>query len=446
MPWYSKVHWKEGLFLRPHHLQQLDRYHEYFVESRVRAISPYPWGFSALEIDRDLAQQGRFGLRRVAGVFQDGTPFDAPGNAPLPAPIDVPDNASGLMLWLSMPIASPNSREVAEPNVESASRFLGDVETFVDSTSATRIEESIDIAHPRIGLDVRKTPKPGFQSLAVAKILEVRDRALVFDETYVPPMLLCSSHAIIDGWTDKVLGWIENKVGELARFAADPSAGGGLNNTDFMVLQLLNREAPVLKHMRRSRYVHPERLYVELMGFAGELATFGSQERLANDYPPYDHDNLEETFDPVLRDIQQYLAAGFDRRRRRLDIVMVRPPNSFVSPIRDRTMFRTANLILEVSARRPLTEIQSQFPHLFKVGPNTDMSDIVHANLPGIALIHLPTPPPQIRVIPDHVYFMLDKNSPLWPKFSTASGIGLHFTDDWPDLELELWAVFGDRR
>jgi type VI secretion system protein ImpJ len=198
--------------------------------------------------------------------------------------------------------------------------------------------------------------------------------------------------------------------------------------------------------MRRSRYVHPERLYVELMGFAGELATFGSQERLANDYPPYDHDNLEETFDPVLRDIQQYLAAGFDRRRRRLDIVMVRPPNSFVSPIRDRTMFRTANLILEVSARRPLTEIQSQFPHLFKVGPNTDMSDIVHANLPGIALIHLPTPPPQIRVIPDHVYFMLDKNSPLWPKFSTASGIGLHFTDDWPDLELELWAVFGDRR
>lgn len=446
MPWYSKVHWKEGLFLRPHHLQQLDRYHENLLEARVRAVTPYPWGFSALEIDRDLAQQGRFGLRRAAGVFPDGTPFDAPGNGPLPTAIEIPDNATGQMLWLSMPMATPNSREVAEPNVESASRFVGDIETYIDSTSALRIEEGIEIAHPRIGLDLRKSPKPGFVSLGIARIMDIRDRAIVFDESYVPPVLLCSAHPAVDGWMDRVTGWIENKVGELARFATDPSAGGGLNSADYLILQLLNRISPVLKHMRRSRYVHPERLYELLVSFAGELATFATSERLAHEYEPYDHDNLEDTFDPVLRDIQQFLAAGFDRRARRLEIVMIRPPNSFVSPIRDRTMFRTANFILEVSAQRPLTEIQSEFPHLFKVGPTSDMPDIVHANLPGIPLIHLPTPPPQIRVMADHVYFMLDKNSPLWPKFSTATGIGLHFTDDWPGLELELWAVFGDRR
>ena len=61
--------------------------------------------------------------------------------------------------------------------------------------------------------------------------------------------------------------------------------------------------------------------------------------------------------------------------------------------------------MLEVAARRPLTEIQSQFPHLFKVGPNTKMNEIVHAHLPGVPLVHLPTPPPQIRAITDHVYF-----------------------------------------
>ena len=34
----------------------------------------------------------------------------------------------------------------------------------------------------------------------------------------------------------------------------------------------------------------------------------------------------------------------------------------------------------------------------------------------------MPTPPRQIRAVSDHVYFYLDKSSPLWPEFSVASG------------------------
>ena len=47
MSWYSKVFWSEGLFLRPHHLQQNDRYLEHLIEKRVRHATPYPWGFAA---------------------------------------------------------------------------------------------------------------------------------------------------------------------------------------------------------------------------------------------------------------------------------------------------------------------------------------------------------------------------------------------------------------
>ena len=110
----------------------------------------------------------------------------------------------------------------------------------------------------------------------------------------------------------------------------------------------------------------------------------------------------------------------------------------------DRNLFRASTFVLEVAARRSLTEIQNQFPALFKVGPNTRMNEIVQAHLPGIALIHVPTPPAQIRAITSHVYFVLDRMSPLWPEFSTASGIGMHFSGDWPGLELNLWAVKED--
>ena len=85
-----------------------------------------------------------------------------------------------------------------------------------------------------------------------------------------------------------------------------------------------------------------------------------------------------------MRDIQEFLSARLGRRAISLEIIE-RAPNAFVSPIRDRSLFRNATFVLEVAARRPLVEIQNDFPHLFKVGPNTKMNEIVHANLPGVA-------------------------------------------------------------
>lgn len=445
MSWYSKVVWSEGLFLRPHHFQQNDRYLENLLENRVRHVTPYPWGFSVLEIDRDLAQQSRIGLRRAVGVMPDGTPFALPDNSPLPAAIEVPENAAGQIVWLSLPLASPNTREVEDAPTGSASRYVPSTEMLIDSTASLRIEEEIDVAHPRLTLELRKTAKAGYVGLALGRILEVRDRAILFDEKFAPPVLVCSAYPVIEGWLDRVIGWIDNKLEELARYAADPTAGGGLQSADYFMLQLLNRQIPQLRHLRQSRYVHPERLFETFLGLAGELATFTTAERRARDYPAYDHDDLEACFTPLVRDIQDFLSANLGRRAIRLEITE-RAPNAFMSTIRDRSLVRNATLVLEVAARRPLTEIQAQFPQLFKVGPNTKMNEIVHAHLPGISLVHLPTPPPQIRALTDHVYFYLDRTSPLWPEFSTASSIGMHFSGDWPDLELELWAVLEGRR
>src|ERR1700721_2072689 len=98
MSWYSKVAWTEGLFLRPHHFQQNDRYHQHLLEARVRHATPYPWGFSVLsrhpEMARALAQQSKFALRRAAGVMPGGTPCEIPADSPPPPPIAVPDAAS----------------------------------------------------------------------------------------------------------------------------------------------------------------------------------------------------------------------------------------------------------------------------------------------------------------------------------------------------------------
>lgn len=444
MSWYSKVVWGEGIFLRPHHLQQNDRYLEHVVETRTRHISPYPWGFSTLEIDHDLALQSKFSVRRAAGVMPDGTPFDIPGNSPLPPAINVPDQTQQQTVWLSLPLAAANTREVDSVEAESASRFYKGAETLIDSTATLRIDEEIDVAFPRLAFELRKGAKPGFASLAIARIIEVRDRTIVFDGKYAPPLLVCAAHDVVTGWLDRVIGWIDATLEELARYAADPTAGGGLQSGDYLMLQLLNRNVVLLRHLRSSAYVHPERLYCHFLALAGELATFTS-ERRARTYPAYDHDDLQNVFAPVLNDIQNFLSLRVVRRAIRLDLIR-RAQNAFISPIKDPSLFRTATFVLEVAANRSLTEIQQQFPNLLKLGPSSKMNEIVHANLPGVPLVHMPTPPAHIRTVSDHVYFYLDKRTPLWSEFSQSKSIGLHFAGDWPQLELELWAVLEDRK
>ena len=443
MTWYSKVAWSEGLFLRQHHLQQSDRYFEKLLESRTRLISPYPWGFSDLEIDRDLAQQNKFGLRRASGIMPDGSVFDLPGTSRLPMPIDVPEGAQKQFVWIVMPAATANGREVDMETATSGSRYFKDIETIVDSSSNMYVEQEVEVAHPRITFDIRETPKPGFHCLKVARIIEVRDKTILFDDTFAPPVITLQAHPQTAGWLERVIGWIDTKLETLARYAADPSAGGGLQTFDYFMLQMLNRETNVLKHLRNSRYVHPERLYEELLRISGELWTF-SPKRLAPEYAAYDQDDLQQTFEPVLGDIQRLLSLDLGRAIR-LSLIE-RAPNAYLAAVTDRSLFRNATFVIEVSAAKPLTQVQQQFPALCKVGPNTKMNEIVQTHLPGIELVHMPTPPRQIRAISDHVYFYLDKTSPLWPEFSVASSIGLHFAGEWPELELDLWALMEDRR
>ncbi|MFQ1701437.1 type VI secretion system baseplate subunit TssK [Loktanella agnita] len=439
MSWFSKVAWKEGLFLQPQHLQQSDRYLEKLIQSRTDVITPYPWGLVEMTIDRDMAQQGRLGLRTVVGIMPDGTPFDAPNAGELPAPVEVPDDAKGLYLWLTLPDLSQNGRDVGLGPDAATTRYLLSSDAVADNASATRVEHQIETAVPRLELDIRKSAKPGYQCVRLARINEVRDGVISLDDTVPPPALVLTVHPVIEGYLSRVIGWMEAKLGSLARYASDPSAGGGMQATDYLMLMVLNREITVLRHLTHGRAVHPERLYEKLIGLAGELSTFDNGERMAREYKPYDHGDLKATFTPVVQDIQRLLSRDVGRATR-LDLRQVRQ-NSFLAEVQDRNLFRDATFVIEVEANKSLTQVQQQFPELCKVGPNTRMSEIVKNNLPGIGLVHLPNPPRQIRVMSSNVYFLLDKKTPLWQEFSMAPAIGMHFAGDWPELKLELWAI-----
>jgi type VI secretion system protein ImpJ len=444
MSWYSKVAWREGLFLQPHHLQQNDRYVEKLVEARTRHLSPYPWGIEELRINRDRLQQGRIELTRISGIMPDGIPFEAPSSCALPTTLLVPPGSDGQMVWLTLPDHVMNGREIAPAGeAGAATRYVLGSEVVADSASAMRLEQRIEIAELRLELDIRTTPKPGYQCIKIARIIEVRDNVVVLDDTFPPSVLALTSHPVVGGWLDRVIGWVETKLESLARYAADPSSGGGLQSADYLMLMLLNREINLLRHLRQQAFVHPERLFETLLRLSGELWTFNNDRRIAPEYAAYDHGDLKACIEPVVRDIQRLLSRDVGRATR-LDLRQVRE-DSYLAMVPDPSLFRDATFVIEVESGRSLTQVQQQFPNLCKVAPAGSMKTLVRDNLPGIELVHIPTPPQQIRSVSRNVYFILDKNSPLWREFSASPAIGMHFAGAWPDLKLELWAIVETR-
>jgi type VI secretion system protein ImpJ len=437
---YSKVAWKEGLFLKPHHLQQSDRYLEKLVAARCFPLASFSWGVLDLAFDSGQLMQGRLELQKATGIFQDGTPFDCPASSPLPVEISTGEGSIGKTVWLTLPNAAQNGRDVGMLENKETRYVIREEEGIADNASPNRNDEIVEIATPRLELAIRSSAPEGYQSIPIAVISDISDNKVVTLDPNTPPVgLTINCHNAYASFVKTVIGIVEAKLEVLERYAADPTSGGGMQNKDYLLLLVLNRALPILRHQQKLPVVHPERLYETLISLAGELTSFEDRNRQVKDYGRYRHDKPKETFRPVIDDIRRMLARDVGRA---IQLPLTdRGGNRFAVVLSDPSLFATAQFIIEVKADLPLTRIQQQFPQYCKVGPGARIREIIINNIPGIPVIHTPNPPPQIRHVANHVYFSIDKNTPLWREFSVTPAIGMQLAGSWPGLTLEMWAI-----
>src|ERR1700731_5182620 len=136
MTWTNRVVWQEGMFLRAQHFQQQDRWLEALVRTRTAPLRPHPWGIVEMAIDRELLATGRFALSSAIGVFEDGTPFAIPGETDHPPPLDLPESARNVVVYLAAPIRQPGAIEVGEGS-DSEGRYLAREFEAYDTHSAS---------------------------------------------------------------------------------------------------------------------------------------------------------------------------------------------------------------------------------------------------------------------------------------------------------------------
>ena len=437
-----RVIWSQGMFLQPHHFQQQTRYLEALVDARTRAAMPHAWGFAELVLDEGQLATGRVALMRGAGLLPDGAPFSCPDADAMPPAFDIPADMQGEVVCLAAPRERAGATEVdfGDGQADPLARFTVQEHEVRDQTHAADDPEPVQVGALRLRLLRARDATDAFAVLGVARVIERRaDGQVVLDRNYIAPQTRIEASGQLSALTTLLHGLVQQRARTLA--ASMGQLGQGVSEVaDFLMLQLLNRNEPLLRQFAGAPSVHPQALHLALAQLAGELATFSRGERHPPDYPLYRHDDLQASFAPVVQDLRDYLSAVMHRHAVQIPLTD-RAHGVRTAVINDTELLRTAGFVLAVRAQLPAEHMRQRFPSQSKLGPVERIKDLVNLQLPGVVMRSLPVAPRQLPYHAGSHYFDLDRQGDLWRQIERTGNLALHVAGDFPGLELELWAI-----
>ncbi|MFO0949010.1 MAG: type VI secretion system baseplate subunit TssK [Planctomycetota bacterium] len=414
------VHWQEGMFLRAHHFQTLDRQWTAMSHRASSWDNHFHWGLRSIEIDPVALSNYRFVVRSLKARFRDGTMVAWPDDGPPPA-LDLKgafERSPFVTVYLAVPLLHLGKANVATDGGGSGARYLLDTQKIEDENTGVNVQ-SVTLRRLNVRLLLSADEHSGYEVLPIARI-EKSSKAEAppqLDLTYIPPILAC------DAWrplADGILQSIYDRIGKKIELLANQVVSRGITFDSktqgdtllFEQLRELNEVYAYFGVMMFVEGVSPLAAYLELCRLVGKLAIFGA-ERRPLELPKYDHDDLGTCFYRV----KQYIDAL-------LDIV--------VEPIYKERTFVGAGLRMQVSLEPAWLEsvwqmylgVKSELDTEecirlltrageldMKVGSSERVDAIFRLGLAGLRFTHAPRPPRALPVIPGLIYFQINRES-----------------------------------
>ncbi|AMX01384.1 type VI secretion system baseplate subunit TssK [Microbulbifer thermotolerans] len=438
----NKVIWSEGMFLRPQHFQQQDRYLENLLEARTESLGPYTWGIIELAIDSEPLSLGKISLSRVKAIFPDGTPMLAPENELLPDVLDVPVNTRDEIVFLCIPLKRPGSQEsVRDQEDFPQARYQASNFDARNSASSSGESARIQVGKLRVCLKLESDDRSGYASIGIARIRERQpEKPVELDSDYIPPLLNAEASAVIKAYIEEIKGLLDHRGSALGHRLSDSGRSGSAEIADYLLLQVINRFEPLLRQLTAQPRLHPHSLFLELLQLAGELATFTSPNKRPPEIPAYIHENLQQSYAGLFSALRQSLSTVLEQTAIALELVQ-RKFGIYVAPVTDPSLLSTASFVMAAKADMPGDLLRSRFPGQAKVAPVEAIRELISAQLPGLSLRPLPVAPRQIPYHAGFAYFELERTGDLWRAMQKSGGFAVHLGAEFPGLVMELWAI-----
>jgi len=431
------------MFLRPQHFQQQDRHLKSWIESRCATLSPYPWGITEISIDDQMLAMGKFALISCSGVFPDGTPFDIPNDHAPPLPLEIDPEKKSDTILLSLPMRRSTGKEASDAgDTEGLSRYKKqEAETKDYHSNLDNTEATIEQGDLWTQLRFASKDQGAFSNIPLAQLVERQaDDLVVLDNKFIPSCLHCGAAEKLSAYLGEILALLHHRADALAKRLAAPGAGGVGEIVDFLLLQIVNRYEPLFIHLDGLKALHPETLFQITLQMIGEISTITRDEHRPPELPQYQHTDLTHTFEPII--IALRLVLNWVPEARAVPIPLEEHKFGVrTATVHDQHLLISAEFVLAVNAQVSADKLQRNFPHQTTICTVDKLRDFVMSHTPGIEVNPLAVAPRQIPFHSGFSYFRFDKQNDLWGEIVETSTIAMHFSGEYPGLELELWAI-----
>src|SRR5690606_11273918 len=272
------------------------------LSMRTRLLTGYAWRFVSLEIDRQFRNMGKLILSQASGVMPDGTLFEI-GAEREPLALDIPPNTGNIPVYLALPLVTGNhieTRSLEQKDV--LARHVAIDTKVTDSNPGDNSTSQVSCALPdfRLLLGEQQSDQ-AYVKLKLCEILDTTPEGVIsLDPEFNPSYLL--------SYLKEVISMLAHRGDTLAERIRASGKVGGAEVGDFMMLQLINRYEPVLRHYLGVDHVHPEQIYRELLGLLGELATFATESKRPRLDGRYQHSHQGASFRTLMDAIRQVLS------------------------------------------------------------------------------------------------------------------------------------------
>ena len=443
----SRVVWSEGMYLGPHHFQAQSRYFEDSIQFATSALWFATYGLAGCEISAEALRNGVVSVSHARGIFPDGLVFEMPESDPLPEARNIaelfPPTSDHLTVLLAIPARKQDGVNcvISEDGQPNGFRYTGETRPLHDETTG-RDEKPVRLGRKNIRLLLDIEDAAGLVTIPVARIKRSGSGYFIFDPEFIPPCLQITASERIMGLLSRLIEILEEKAASLAPPKRDGSTKAAFSTREianFWFLHTVNSSLAPLRHLYLTKRSHPEELYVEMLRLGGSLCTF-SLDSHPRSLPLYDHDHLDLCFQ------------GLDRHiRANLEVVV--PTNCISIPltsagdyfyygdVADQRSLGPSRWILGIRSKLGEADLIAKTPTLVKVCSRQFVPRLVKSALPGLQLMHLPSPPAAVSPKVETQYFGIGKAGPCWEHISQTKAVGVYVPGEFPGAEVELMAV-----
>lgn len=441
--------WAAGALLSPQQFQQQARWEAWTNECIAHLTLVHPWGVLAVAFDPDALRLGKLKASRLHLRMPDGTMIDTDRTDRLPPALELPralaDDAHSALLLLALPLEQGNGNNclLEGDREDRPTRYRQGWRTVQDLYGDER--QSISVMEHQLRLRLASDDNGDYLTCPVARLVRDPQGIWALDPGYVPPLLSFAAHSGLSTQLDnlftqlsakrqRLMGMRRESNQRMADFAvADVSL--------FWLLNSLNTYQPILADLRAHPARPPEQVYRELAKLAGSLSTFSLEHDIER-IPAYRHEQLETVLPPLMSMISSLLEASLPSRVIALELEES-GANRWKVSLNDSRLREPggADFYLSVRSRLSAAQLQSQFPHLCKLGAPDDVDHLVNAALDGVPLQPLSHVPAAIPLRLENQYFALDLEHPKGRAMLAAGVCAIYVPAGLIEARLELFAV-----